>query len=78
MELVSLVKGKQMEDMTGRQDEGRPTTSAKSFLGESHTGVLLQVLVCFTDQSAGSKTTSQHHVFSVFQGSMFHLHLWLK
>lgn len=49
VELIPLVKGKQMEDVTGRQDEGRPTTSAKSFLGESRTGAFLQVLMCFHD-----------------------------
>ncbi|XP_058610068.1 histone-lysine N-methyltransferase EHMT2 isoform X3 [Onychostoma macrolepis] len=35
VELIPLVKGKQMEDVTGRQDEGRPTTSTKSFLGSA-------------------------------------------
>uniref|UniRef100_A0A671KN75 Histone-lysine N-methyltransferase EHMT2-like n=1 Tax=Sinocyclocheilus anshuiensis TaxID=1608454 RepID=A0A671KN75_9TELE len=30
VELILAVKGKQMEDVTGRQDEGRPTTSTKT------------------------------------------------
>ncbi|KAL1255010.1 hypothetical protein QQF64_013071 [Cirrhinus molitorella] len=35
VELIPPVKGKQMEDMTGRPDEGRPTTSAKTFAGNA-------------------------------------------
>uniref|UniRef100_A0A672NKS7 Histone-lysine N-methyltransferase EHMT2-like n=1 Tax=Sinocyclocheilus grahami TaxID=75366 RepID=A0A672NKS7_SINGR len=34
VELILAVKGKPMEDVTGRQDEGRPTTSTKTLSGE--------------------------------------------
>ncbi|XP_050993266.1 histone-lysine N-methyltransferase EHMT2 isoform X1 [Labeo rohita] len=35
VELIPPVKGKQMEDVTVRQDEGRPTTSTKTFTGSA-------------------------------------------
>ncbi|XP_043077916.1 putative protein TPRXL [Puntigrus tetrazona] len=35
VEPIPPVKGKQTENMTGRQDEGRPTTSTKAFLGSA-------------------------------------------
>ncbi|KTG46544.1 hypothetical protein cypCar_00025128, partial [Cyprinus carpio] len=35
VEMIVAVKGQQMEDVTGRQDEGRPTTSTKTFSGSA-------------------------------------------